>query len=200
MSVAARVRSDITVEGAVTIDGAVTLNSPVQVPGNGALLTSGDFVRLPAGSGMPMGGAVAAESNGWPGWSFPDGADSGVGFAQSWPSNWLTATLSFGYVGLTNVGGNIRWRVRVRRVNALGIGGDLISNAPDTEALLTQAMGTFLAMGHVFTTPSTFDLHNADAIFGEVVLISIERLATDALDTYNGGNVLLTNFSINRLT
>lgn len=199
MSLRPRIKGPITVDGNVIINGSVDFDQ-VTVPANGSILSSSDFYRLQGGAALPTGSAIQITSNGWAGWLFPDAVTSGVAFAQSFPSNWLTATLSWGYVPLTNVGGNIRWQVTIRRVNALGVGGQLISDPPQTTAPLTQAVGTFLSMGHVFTTPATFDLHNAGAFFGEVVSIGIERLGGDAADTYTLGDIMLTNFSVNRLT
>lgn len=155
------------------------------------------FQRLQGGSALPTGSATIVVSSGWAGWNFPDAATSGIAFAQSFPPSWTTAALSWGYVPITG-GSNVRWTVNIRRVNALGF-GDLITDAAQTTDTFTQAAGTTNQMEHCFNHPSTFDCHNGDAVFGEVVNITIERLGSDAADTSTAA-MLLTNFSVNRLT
>jgi len=191
--------STLRVNADVEVTGNITLNGVVQTPSNGELLTSNDAMRLDGGAAMPMGAAVPGESNDWSGWRLPAGGDAAIGFARSWPSNWLTARLTWGYVPLTNVAGNVRWRVRVKRAS---VSVDLISAAAENEFLITQAAGTFLQMQHVFGViyGIDFGLHDVSPPFGEVVHIKIERLVSDALDTYDTGDILLTNFSVNRLT
>jgi hypothetical protein len=141
--------------------------------------------------------------------SFPDGVVSGISYRRSYPLTWLTALCTWGYSPLSALSGtlNIRWRFRVYKVNVAGVGGDLITDAPQVDVTFSKAAGAQFTMGHVFNVAAAgensttgFDLHNADQFLGEVCNITIERVGNDALDTYDTGNVLLTNLSVDPFT
>lgn len=187
-----RVKTNVEIEGTVDMTGA--------------LLTGEDFFRLPGGAGRPMGGVVPAtgESNGWTGLILTKaGGTQGIGFSISFPSRWTTANMSWGFVPLAaGAARNVRWRARIRLVNALlnpDFSDALITEPVDVETLATQTVRPQFALDHLFNTPLGFAVHNAGSLFGEVAHISLERLAGDALDTY-AGDVMLTNFSVNRAT
>jgi hypothetical protein len=77
--------------------------------------------------------------------------------------------------------------------------GDLITDAPQTTDTFTQAAGTTNQMEHCFTHPTSFAVHNGDAVLGEVVNIRIERLGGDGADT-STADCLITNLSITWLS
>jgi hypothetical protein len=150
-------------------------------------------IRLDGGAALPLGTAAQATTNGWSGWSLPATGTSGAQFARSLPLTWGAAALSWGYRPVAGTG-NVRWRVSVFRVNALGF-GDLISDAAQTIDTFTQAMGTTDQLEHVFNHPTTFPCHNTDGFVGEVCNFNIERLGDDAADTAAGA-LVLTNYSL----
>jgi hypothetical protein len=182
-------QADLTVGGELVVGGGI--------------ITGDDFYRMPAGAGQKIGGATDGESSGWGGVNLADAATQGIAFAQSYSLRWTKAALSWGFVPLAAPGGtSIRWRVRIRRVGALGFGGaanDEITDAPQEETLLTAATPNQNTMGHIFLTPPSFDVQiGPAALFGTVTQVSIERIGGDGADTFTGA-VLLTNFSINRV-
>jgi hypothetical protein len=150
-------------------------------------------IRLDGGAGLPLGAAAQATTNGWSGWSLAAAGTTGVQFARSLPLTWGVGSLSWGYYPVAGTG-NVRWRVSVFRVNALGF-GDLISDAAQTIDTFTQAMGTTNQLEHVFNHPVTFPAHNTDGFVGEVLNFNIERLGDDAADTAAGA-LVMTNYSL----
>jgi hypothetical protein len=163
-------------------------------------------IKFQAGP-VPIGGAIrdhVVDNHG--GFRLPDNTVAGISFARAYASpTFPTARITWGYVPITNVTtGNIRWRVRCYRTNVID-GASLISDTFDEEAVFTKATGAFKTMGHVYLVgpagefaASGFPVQNAGAFLGCVVNFTIERVGNDALDTYNGGDILLTNASADR--
>jgi hypothetical protein len=167
-------------------DGVTAWNT---LPYLKALLTE----RYTAGVAGLIGTATRSSLSSWAGILLANATTGGMSYPVSWDPHFVAGTLSWGYVPVTG-GSNVRWSASITRVNALGF-GDLITDSPQTTDTLTQAMGTTNQMEHVFNHPTTFNLHNSDAVLGEVVNLRIERLGGDGADT-STADCLLTNFSI----
>lgn len=187
-----------------TMDAAIAAHNDVDLSdGSHSDFAAGGalaFQRLTANAGVPTGNAsLATAGNGdWAGILMPAGVDSGVSFSQSWPVPWILGDHSWGFVPLAaGSPRDVRWRVAISRVNTLGFAGDLITDPPQIEVFVTVTARNQFVMDHVFNTPNDFDLHNSDAVIGEVVSIHLQRLGSRAEDDYLG-DVLVTNFSVNR--
>lgn len=173
-------------------DGTTAWNS---LPYLKPLLTE----RLTASVATKIGTASAPAAGTWNNWGgvvLANATTGGIAYDVSYDPYAVAATLSWGYVPATG-GNNVRWQASIYRTNALGLGGagnTLITDAAKTTDAFTQAMGTTNQVEHVFNHPTTYNLHNSDAVLGEVVNLRIERIGGDAGDT-STADCLLTNFS-----
>src|SRR5262245_61306526 len=135
-------------------DGTTAWNS---LPYLKTLLTE----RFPATEAGIIGTATFSSSSSWAGVLCANASTGGLSFPLSFDPYVTACTLSWGYVPITG-GNNIRWTTNILRVNALGF-GDLITDTPQTTDTFTQAAGTTNQLEHVFSHPTTFNVHNGDA-------------------------------------
>lgn len=186
-----------------TMDAAIAAHNDVDLSdGSHSDFAAGGalaFQRLTAASGVPTGSAsLSTAGNGdWAGVLMPTGVDSGISFAQSWPAPWLTADFSWGFVALAaGTPRNVRWRVAVDLVGVFNNPASNINESPDVEVFTTDGAATQFVMDHVFNTPSGFSLQ-LGGLLGTVMSLHLQRLGTAGEDDY-GGDILVTNFSVNR--
>lgn len=163
---------------------------------SGEVLANTDQLQFGPGDVTPSGTATVVAQGAWVGVNLPATGTSGVAISRNFPSNWGTASMSFGYSPLTANGGNVRWQMKVYRVNALGF-GDLITDAAATTDLVTQVGGTQFQLESVLIHPANFQVHNTDGLIGDVTNVTIERLGDDAADTHTGA-MLLFNVTLVR--
>jgi hypothetical protein len=153
---------------------------------------------FPAGACGKTGAATDTTYNGFAGVLLPNGSDAGVSVARSYPNEWVTANLSWGYIPKSGTStDDIRWEVIIKRVNVIT---QLVSQAADIDNLYSLDAGTTDSMGHIFNTPAGFALHNVGAPLGEVTSIEVRRVGSDGVnDTYTG-DVVITNLNVVRAT
>lgn len=191
-----RTYTQITAAG-LRIPGPLRVDGPIDAP-NSAATNSYPF---PAPACQLLGTATfpTTPTNGFSGALLADGTDGGVTFSRSFPADWTTANLSWGYIPIVGTGTlNVRWRVTVRRANVFGDTGA----ATQDQFIYSVAAGTAGTMGHVFNNNgnAAFNMHNVGAFFGEVTSISVERVGSDGVnDTYTGG-ILVTNLNVTKTT
>lgn len=150
----------------------------------GDVLTGTDSRPISAGGLMPTGSAASGSGNGFTGWDVAHAATGGVTWSQSYPTSWLQVSVSFGYIPLGATNLNVRWETQLKKVNVIAGGSNnVVTISPQVDNLLTAAAGAQNVMMHQFNVLQNADIHNADAIFGEVSSIVIQRLGSDGADT-----------------
>jgi len=181
------IRTSVTVEGNVTVTGSI------DAPGSGVV----NAYPFPAGLCIPDGTAAFGAANDFAGIDLVHGSTGGLIVARSFPVEWTTVNLSWGFVPLAGSPLNVRWRVTIKRCNVITGGADgTITTCPSQVELVTTApVGAINTMGHEFNHPAGAPIHNAGAFLGEVSSIHLERLGADAADTYLGA-VRVTNLNV----
>jgi hypothetical protein len=113
------------------------------------------------------------------GWSFPDGATSGLNVTAEVPADWNTFTVDLLWTNLVTTGGAVRWGVQPFGL----VVGQQVINGAVTDFTATAA-GQSIAALSTYGTPTPVPA-------SKVVALMVRRAGGDAADTLAGAVALL---------